>query len=217
MFKIHLWGANYGSKAMEFGESAAWTNPCLHFPVQLKRYQPSVSGECFSCRMHSADVHGSWFCRVPVGAMPMLWMHWECCSLGRAKGRVGRLAQRDTLAGQTLGTTLGRAVIPTPTSLLVPLFPSNSDLDSWASSQRGWCSHSVMPDSCDPMCYSPPGSSVHGFSRQEYCSGEPSLPPKGSSWSQVSCIAGRFFTHWAMTGAPGVSTSPSLESEEKSE
>ena len=39
-------------------------------------------------------------------------------------------------------------------------------------------SHSVVSDSCNPMNYSPPGSSVHGiFSRQEYWSGLPFLPP----------------------------------------
>ena len=41
------------------------------------------------------------------------------------------------------------------------------------------------------------------FSRQEYWSG---LPFRGSSWprdqSQVSCIAGRFFTVWAIREAP---------------
>ena len=26
-----------------------------------------------------------------------------------------------------------------------------------------WFSHSVVPNSCDPMDYSPPGSSVHGI------------------------------------------------------
>ena len=36
---------------------------------------------------------------------------------------------------------------------------------------------SVMSDSCDPMDCSPPGSSVHGFSRQEYWSGLPFPSP----------------------------------------
>ena len=57
---------------------------------------------------------------------------------------------------------------------------------------------------CDPMDSRPPGSSVHGFSRQEYW-GWISLPSsRGSSWprdrtliSCVSCIAGGFFTHCA--------------------
>ena len=32
---------------------------------------------------------------------------------------------------------------------------------------------------CDPMDCSPPESSVHGFSRQEYSNGLPSPPPGG--------------------------------------
>ena len=36
------------------------------------------------------------------------------------------------------------------------------------------CTHA---QSCNPMDYSPP-SSVHGFSRQEYCSGLPFPSPK---------------------------------------
>ena len=32
-------------------------------------------------------------------------------------------------------------------------------------------SHSAMSNSCDPMDCSPPGSSVHELSRQEYWSG----------------------------------------------
>ena len=33
------------------------------------------------------------------------------------------------------------------------------------------------PTSCDPMDFSPPGFSVHGFSRQEYWSGQPFPSP----------------------------------------
>ena len=43
------------------------------------------------------------------------------------------------------------------------------------------CMHAKSLQSCltlyDPMVYSPPGSSVHGFSRQEYWSGLPCSPP----------------------------------------
>ena len=66
--------------------------------------------------------------------------------------------------------------------------------------ERKW-SHSVMPDFCDPMGYGPPGSSARGifqarileqvaisFSRR-------SSQPRDQT--QVSCIAGRFFTTWA--------------------
>ena len=41
-----------------------------------------------------------------------------------------------------------------------------------------------------------------GFFRQEYWSGLPCSPSLDSSWprdrTHVSCIAGRFFTHWAI-------------------
>ena len=47
-----------------------------------------------------------------------------------------------------------------------------------------------------------------GFFRQEYWSGLPCPPSKGSSqptdWTQVSCIAGRFFTLWATREAQEV-------------
>ena len=49
----------------------------------------------------------------------------------------------------------------------------------WAVRTRFCC---VVAKSCLALCnprdYSPPGSSVHGFSRQEYWSGLP-LPPPG--------------------------------------
>ena len=42
-----------------------------------------------------------------------------------------------------------------------------------------------MSDSCDPMDYRPPGSSVHGISSQEYWSGLP-FPSPGISLTQGS-------------------------------
>ena len=61
-------------------------------------------------------------------------------------------------------------------------------------------SRSVVSDLYHPMDCSPPGSSVHGFSRQEYRSGLP-FPSPGESfwprdWTQVSCTASRFLTFW---------------------
>ena len=55
---------------------------------------------------------------------------------------------------------------------------------------------------CDPMDCGPPGSSVHGI-LQARILGWVVIPfPRGSSWprdwTQVSCIAGRFFTAWAI-------------------
>ena len=61
------------------------------------------------------------------------------------------------------------------------------------------------PTLCDPMVCSPPGFSVHGILQQEYWSGLPfpspgDLPDPGNR-TQVSCMAGWFFTLWASRGA----------------
>ena len=59
----------------------------------------------------------------------------------------------------------------------------------------------AQPCSMDPKDYSLPGSSVHGFSRQEYWSGFPFLPPGDLPHSGIEpvspsspALAGRFFT-----------------------
>ena len=61
---------------------------------------------------------------------------------------------------------------------------------------------------CNPMDYSPPGSSVMGFSRQEYWSGLPfpspgDLPDKDRTSSLMSpALTDRFFTISATWEAP---------------
>ena len=56
------------------------------------------------------------------------------------------------------------------------------------------------PTLCDPMDCSPPGSSVHGISQIRILEWLAIPFSRGSSWprdwTQVSCIAGRFFTIW---------------------
>ena len=63
---------------------------------------------------------------------------------------------------------------------------------------------------CDPMDCSPPGSSVHGFSRQEYWSGMPCPPPRDLSDPGIepaslasSALADGFFIT-STTWRPGV-------------
>ena len=63
-----------------------------------------------------------------------------------------------------------------------------------------------MFDPCNPMGYSPPGSSDHGISQAgilewvaiSFCRGS----PKFRDQTRVSCIAGRFFTNRATSEAP---------------
>ena len=58
---------------------------------------------------------------------------------------------------------------------------------------------------CDPMDYSLPGSSVHGIFQARVLEWVAISCSRGSSWPRdwiyVSCIAGRFFTLWAIREA----------------
>ena len=62
-------------------------------------------------------------------------------------------------------------------------------------------SHAVMSDSCNPMDCSLPGCSVHGILQAKILEwvtfpfSRGSSQPRGQT--QVSCIAGKFFTIWA--------------------
>ena len=63
-----------------------------------------------------------------------------------------------------------------------------------------------MSHSCDPLDYRPPGSSVHGILQARVLKWVAISFSWESSqlrdWTQVSCIAGRFFTDWATKEAP---------------
>ena len=92
-------------------------------------------------------------------------------------------------------------LIVCPPLLLTPLiFPSIIVVSSE--------SHSIVSDSCDPMDYSLPGSSVHGILQARILEWVAISFSRGSSLpknqTQVSCIAGRFFTDWAMREAPSI-------------
>ena len=62
------------------------------------------------------------------------------------------------------------------------------------------------PTPCDPLDCSPPGSSVVGFSRQEYWTGLPRPPPGDLPDPEIEpaspALAGRFFTTTATWEAP---------------
>ena len=86
---------------------------------------------------------------------------------------------------------------PTLTCLLGNLAGVTESWWSWR-----WLSCSVLSNSWDPMDCSPPGSSVHRILQVRILEWVAISFSKGSSWprgwTQVSCIAGRFFlTNWA--------------------
>ena len=71
------------------------------------------------------------------------------------------------------------------------------------------------PTLCDPMDCSPPGSSVHGILQARIPKWAAISLSRGSSWprdwTQVSYIAGRFFTIWATKEAYFQLTTPYLD------
>ena len=62
------------------------------------------------------------------------------------------------------------------------------------------------PALCNSIDCSPPGSFAHGISQARILEWVAISFSRGSSWprnrTQVSCIAGRFFTNWATREAP---------------
>ena len=66
-------------------------------------------------------------------------------------------------------------------------------------------SHSVMFDSLSPMDCSLPGSSIHGILQVKILEWVAIPFTRGSSWprdkTQISYIAGGFFTVWAISKA----------------
>ena len=72
-----------------------------------------------------------------------------------------------------------------------------------------YCCFSVTkpcPTHCDPMDCSPPGSPVHGILQARILEWVAMLSSRESyqprNWTQVSRIAGEFFTIWAIREAP---------------
>ena len=65
----------------------------------------------------------------------------------------------------------------------------------------------LCPTLCDPMDCSLPGSSVHGILQARILAWVAISSSRGFSqhrnWTQVSCIAGGFFTIWATRETPG--------------
>ena len=71
----------------------------------------------------------------------------------------------------------------------------------WGKRQCVWLVAQLCPTPCNLMDYSPPGSSVHGILQARILEWVALPSSRGSSqprdWTQVSCIAGGFFTIWA--------------------
>ena len=115
--------------------------------------------------------------QMPHGGSLALWSwlgsQWNHSSESKRQKRVHikRVKLRRTLQG------LHRETSACPTSFLWKSFSFLVVLVVHAQS---------CPTPCDPMDCSLPGSSVHGFSRQEYWSGLPCPPPEDPPNSRIT-------------------------------
>ena len=103
---------------------------------------------------------------------------------------------------QTLPSTWLSSIIPRrPAELLNTLISNVSVQKITVLSRWWWFSPWVLFDSCNPMNWSLPGSSVHGILQARILEWVAISFSRWSSWprnqTQVSCIAGRFLTDWA--------------------
>ena len=114
--------------------------------------------------------------------------------------------------------------LPFPSPGDLPTKGSNSCLLHWQAdslplSHAGKTSNRVRaksfqlcPTLCEPMDYSLPGSSVHRILQARILEWVAISSSRGysqpRSQTQISSIAGRFFTNWAMREAPGFSKCP---------
>ena len=102
-----------------------------------------------------------------------------------------------------------RAALSVRHSLSLQVMSMSSVWDSlflhfWSWSVAGSCNPQLCL--CDPMDCSPPGSSIHEILQARILEQVAISFSRGSSqprdWTQVSCVAGRFFTLWATREAP---------------
>ena len=101
-------------------------------------------------------------------------------------------------------SSLSWMVCPQVTSLIT-VYISEALSRVWGETSRYWCGDGLVAKLCstlnDPMDCSLPGSSVHGILQVRILEWVAIPFSRGSSWprnqTQVSCIAGRFFTNWA--------------------
>ena len=85
---------------------------------------------------------------------------------------------------------------------VLPIFLPYLRKRVWVLSHFSWL--------CVPVDYNPPGSSVHGFSRQEYWSGLPFPPPRDLPNPGFEPTSLRFFTISVTWEAPLTQDTPSF-------
>ena len=157
-------------------------------------------------------VSGHWHGRGQDPASSLIWTQ----SLSEPRGRreippsslssTGNLVTLDWEEGQewqTCGCELNPGIIPSSINNNSP--PPLFNLKALITHTVCMCVHAkslqLYPTLCDPVDYSPPGSSVHGILQARILQWVAIPFSRGSFqiryWTQVSCIAGGLFIIWA--------------------
>ena len=92
-------------------------------------------------------------------------------------------------------SVVSNSATPWPVACQAPVSMGFPSWEYWRACAKSLQSY---PPLCDPMDYSPPGFSVHGFLQARLLEWRAFPSSRGSSqsrdWTQVSCIAGRLLT-----------------------
>ena len=130
-----------------------------------------------------------------------------CCDFARVRVKDGRTNTHRAVGLSSSSSNRGEeeSSCARERTVLPCLFKTMTHLAEWLSEINHKVSMLVTqssPTLCDSLDYSLPGSSVCGILQARILEWISILFSRGSSWprdqTKVSCIAGRFFTVWAM-------------------
>ena len=181
-------------------------------------YSSSLCSEVLICK--TGTINLTCLTKSPWGLTE--WMKWslEQCLVGRVPLRTVHYHQQapnDAMCKLTPGNdglrtdTVGQSLTQFLDIVITASFTARGHATPNFIWWEGWCSpsskqsvsRSVVSDFFDPMNCSPPGSSDHGILQARILEWVAISSSRRSSqlWdrTQVSCIAGRFFTIWATT------------------
>ena len=138
----------------------------------------------------------SWVTREAQGRSPGEGngnpLQYSCLDNPKDRGSWQTTVHRVTRVGHDLALSF---------FLINPVLFIEHLLHAQHSTTLGYCCLIAQscPTLCDPIAYSPPGSSVMGFSRQEYWSGL----PFGYTLINKKDMITRFYGHYSLVGVKG--------------
>ena len=165
----------------------------LHIQLQLYWLKFALKS---GWQMRGLNLSGTFWWRVLKSWIKMLGLrHWTTLRQWCVRSGTRKTVQRKTELAKVQRWDRGRGKCAEEAAVVQAGLNTNAVMCCAALSR------SVVSDSWQPLDCSPPGSSVHGILQARILEWVARPSSRGSSqsrnWTQVSCIAGRFFTVWA--------------------